>query len=383
MAKIVILTVDGGGIKGIVPSYFLAQIENVLGKYCYQMFDIIGGTSTGGIIATALTSPVNGSLPMTAKEVLSIYTTDGDQIFVSQKDADLDNVALYYGDNGSGKGIEPYLQKKYQSTTLNGAKTNMKNKLVGRTKHVFTTSYTINSSGNAILNPVLGQDYGPYLFNWYDASKVSIETGEYPDNYKVWEAARATSAAPTYFPVAYLGGGQGANSPANERWALDGGVMSNNPAVWAISEAFRTGIAKFLSDIVVISLGTGSYSCGAGLVTSDQGFPDPDNGNWGYLPWVTGDLEDLSGTDNGRGAIVNIITESVQLVSNQQLAGLTYSGLSYYRLEPQITRDQSKMDNIHKGNIESLTKTATDYISKGGDGYTTFQEIISVLRTNS
>lgn len=372
MGKVVILTVDGGGIKGIIPAYFLNELESRLNKSCYELFDMIGGTSTGGIIATGLTSPINGNKPFTAQEVLNIYQNDGTKIFVQQESLIPDNCAQYYGDDGNGNGIEPYLQQQFGQPTLSEAQANMKT-LNGRTKHVFTTSYTINSSGNTVPNPVLGQDYGPYLFNWMDASKSSA------DDYKVWEAARATSAAPTYFPVGDVGGGQNSNSDAQERWVLDGGVMSNNPAIWAVTEAFRTGLATSLSDIVLISLGTGVYTSGAGLVTVDQGDPDPDNGNWGYIPWVASDLDDLSGNENGRGAVVNIITESVQLVSNQQLLALANSGLTYFRLEPNITQAQAQMDNIDPTNIDSLITTASEYLIDNGIGQKTFNAIVAEL----
>ncbi|THF53322.1 hypothetical protein E6C50_03725 [Flavobacterium supellecticarium] len=372
MGKVVILTVDGGGIKGIIPAYFLNELESRLNKSCYELFDMIGGTSTGGIIATGLTSPINGNKPFTAQEVLNIYQNDGTKIFVPQESLIPDNCAQYYGDDGNGNGIEPYLQQQFGQPTLSEAQANMKT-LNGRTKHVFTTSYTINSSGNTVPNPVLGQDYGPYLFNWMDASKSSA------DDYKVWEAARATSAAPTYFPVGDVGGGQNSNSDAQERWVLDGGVMSNNPAIWAVTEAFRTGLATSLSDIVLISLGTGVYTSGAGLVTVDQGDPDPDNGNWGYIPWVASDLDDLSGNENGRGAVVNIITESVQLVSNQQLLALANSGLTYFRLEPNITQAQAQMDNIDPTNIDSLITTASEYLIDNGIGQKTFNAIVAEL----
>ncbi|MCD0470358.1 patatin-like phospholipase family protein [Flavobacterium sp. JAS] len=386
MSKILILTVDGGGIKGIIPSYFLEQLESAsaMGLPCYQIFDIIGGTSTGGIIATALTSPLlsNGTEvvePMTASDIFAMYKNNGDKIFVSQEFADFKYVSLYYGDDGNGNGIEPYLQSIYQSYSLNDAKNNMEQVLQGRTKHVFTTSYTINSSGGVVNKPQKGSDYGPYLFNWLDASNPS-------DDYLVWEAARATSAAPTFFPVANLGGGQGANSQANERWALDGGVMSNNPAIWAISEAFRTQLVSSLSDIVLVSLGTGTYPGGAGLVTAHQGDPDPDNGNWGEAPWLASDLYDLTGVENGDGAIIKIITEAVQLVSSQQILGLESSGLSYYRLEPTITQAQSQMDNISKSNVDSLIQTATDYLN-GTEGSAIFtaivNELTSIIDSNS
>lgn len=383
MAKTIILTVDGGGVKGVLPSYFLKQLESDLQKSCYQIFDIIGGTSTGGIIATALTTAPTTGVPMTAENIFGMYMNDGNQIFVPQTLA-ADYWAAYYSDDGSGNGIEPYLQKKYRNTTLSEAKVNMHKLQGARTRHVFTTSYTINSTGGTIQNPQLGQDFGPYLFNWHDAPSPAVDNPNYyPDDYKVWEAARATSAAPTYFPVANVGGGNGLKSSAKERWVLDGGVMSNNPTVWAISEAFRTGLATSLSDIIIISLGTGSYPAGAGLVTSHQGLPDPDNGNWGSTPWMLSNLDDLAGIRNNRAAIINIITESVQLVSNQQLVGLTSSGLLYYRLEPVITQEQTKMDDISKINIHSLRETAVAYLSTGGDGYNIYQEILAVIRSNS
>nr|WP_199002111.1 patatin-like phospholipase family protein [Flavobacterium sp. ASV13] len=375
MSKILILTIDGGGIKGILPSYFLEQLESAMGMSCYQIFDIVGGTSTGGIIATGLTSPMDNIYPMSAASILDIYKKNGDKIFVSQEFSDLKYVSLYYGDDGNGNGIEPYLQDIYGSSSLSNAKQNMEENLNGKTKHVFTTSYTINSSGGVIANPQKGSDYGPYLFNWKDASASAS------DDYFVWEAARATSAAPTYFPVANVGGAQGANSEANQRWVVDGGVMSNNPAIWAISEAFRTQLVSSLSDIVLVSLGTGSYPGGAGLVTTRQGDLDPDNGNWGDAPWLASDLYDLEGVENGDGAIIKIITEAVQLVSNQQITGLQNSGLSYYRLEPTISQAQSKMDNIQQSNIESLIKTAKDYLDSV-EGGTIFNQIVEELKAN-
>lgn len=372
MAKTIILAVDGGGIKGVIPAYILSQLEKGLNKHCYQLFDMVGGTSTGGIIACALTSPIitNNNQPMTAQQVLGMYSTKGSQIFVSQGSGD--DYALYYGDDGSGNGIEPYLQSLLGSVRLQDAAVYM-NRLGGKTKHMFTTCYTVNSSGNAIAQPVAGQDYGPYLFNWFDARK---NTG---DNYAVWEAARGTSAAPTYFPVAQVGGGTAPRSAASPRWVVDGGVMSNNPAIWAISEAFRIGLATTLNDLVVISLGTGTYVGGAGLVTTHQGYPDPDNGNWGYYPWVGSDLKNLNGVENGRGAIINIITESVQLVSGKQMLAFANSGLQYFRLEPTISQSQSQMDNINPANIQSLLNTAKAYIGTGGAGYATFQAVLSAL----
>ncbi|MBL7790914.1 MAG: patatin-like phospholipase family protein, partial [Saprospiraceae bacterium] len=258
--KTIILAVDGGGIKGIIPAIILDSIEAKTGKPCYQLFDIIGGTSTGGIIAMGLTTPQpNTNQPFPASKIIQIYENDGANIFVYQGAGIKQNYAKYYASH-KDKGIEPYLQKMLGSSLALTDAFKATAKLPGsRIRQAFTTSYIVNSSGNAVQSPQAGKDYGPYLFNWYDAARNQS------DNYYVWEATRGTSAAPTYFPIANVGGGKAPRSAAAEKWAIDGGMMSNDPAVWGITEAFRTGIAQDLKDIIVISIGTGMYPGMAGI----------------------------------------------------------------------------------------------------------------------
>jgi patatin-like phospholipase/acyl hydrolase len=95
-------------------------------------------------------------------------------------------------------------------------------------KQVLVTCYTM--SGDKINGAKDSQVViGPYLFNWGSAAEQDDE------NYCVWEAARATSAAPTFFPVARVGNGAPNGSPALARWAADGGVAANNPALYALA----------------------------------------------------------------------------------------------------------------------------------------------------
>lgn len=70
-----ILTIDGGGIKGVFPAAFLAAIEDEIGRPVVEHFDLVAGTSTGGIIALAL------GLGMSARDVLQLYLETGHQIF--------------------------------------------------------------------------------------------------------------------------------------------------------------------------------------------------------------------------------------------------------------------------------------------------------------
>jgi predicted acylesterase/phospholipase RssA len=239
---------------------------------------------------------------------------------------------------------------------------------------MFTTAYIVNSTGNTVQNPVQGKDFGPYLFNWADA------TANPDDDYYVWEAARATSAAPVYFPIAQVGGGSANRSSTPSKWVVDGGTMSNNPAVWGFSEAFRLHLASSIEDIIVISLGTGVYSGGNGIgIHTNYGDLTPDNGNWSKMPWMVENMYDLQGYETD-ATLLNIILGAVPLVADCQLNALIKAGLQYYRLEPQIPQSLSAMDKIKTSNISALETAAANYISQGGNGYQTFNNIINLLK---
>lgn len=374
--KTVILAIDGGGIKGVIPATLIQHIESALKKPSYQIFDVIGGTSTGGIITAALTTPKKTTgRPYTAEEIVGIYNYDGGKIFLPQE-CEIEQCATYHADNGEGDGIEPYMQKMYGPEVSLAHSHNKMQALPGnRVKHMFTTSYIVNNSQNKESKPVRGEDFGPYLFNWFDALKRPAS-----DDYYVWEAARGTSAAPTYFPIANVGGKTSTRSAAANKWVVDGGTMSNNPAIWGVTEALRTGIASRLEEIIVISIGTGIYEAGAGVDIDSNAVAGlvPKDGNWGMTPWMVEKLDNLEGADHSRGGLMSIVLDAVQTVTNSQLSALKHAGLKYYRLEPKLTYTQSHMDNIDTGNIQSLIETANAYIN--GEGAGKFKAILNELR---
>ncbi len=374
--KTIILSVDGGGIKGVIPATLIKHIESKLNKPSHQLFDIIGGTSTGGIIAAALTTPKEATgRPYTAEQIVNIYQSDGGKIFLAQ-DCKIEQCATYHSDNGKGEGIEPYMQKMYGKTlSLANSHSKMQSLTHNRVKHMFTTSYIVNNKQGKASTPQRGVNYGPYLFNWFDAVNSPAT-----HDYFVWEATRATSAAPTFFPIAQVGGGGSPRSFGANMWVVDGGTMSNNPAVWSVTEAIRTGIATRLEDIVVISLGDGIYEGSAGVGINSNAIEGlvPKEGNWGMTPWMLEKVDDIAGADHTRGALMGVVLDAVQTVTNSQLTALTKAGLKYHRLEPKLTYEQSHMDNISPKNIESLIKTADAYIN--GEGKEAFNAILKDLR---
>lgn len=77
-----VLSIDGGGIRGIIPAMVLAEIERRTGKTTSELFDLVAGTSTGGILALGLTKPGQGGKPeYSAKRLIELYETEGRKIF--------------------------------------------------------------------------------------------------------------------------------------------------------------------------------------------------------------------------------------------------------------------------------------------------------------
>ena len=216
---------------------------------------------------------------------------------------------------------------------------------------MLTTCYTINGAA--------GLSYSPYLFNWVDAAAGDA------DDYCVWEAARGTSAAPTYFPIANVGSNVPNGSNATSRWVCDGGVTANNPALYALAQAFRLGLCSNLNDVLIVSLGTGLYD--AGIRITDQG-------NWGAANWMAG--VDTNGYSTS--PLLNVLSMSNVMAPDQQLQLIMQSS-NYFRLEPVIPYDESTLDGTDS---QALLATAEAYVSDGtspGPGYQLFQNVISAL----
>ena len=77
-----VLCIDGGGIRGLIPALVLAEIERRTGRRIAQMVDLVAGTSTGGILACALTRPgPDGAPRFSADELADIYVEEGPEIF--------------------------------------------------------------------------------------------------------------------------------------------------------------------------------------------------------------------------------------------------------------------------------------------------------------
>lgn len=202
-----ILTIDGGGTKGVFPAALLAKLEETLGAPIVDYFDLIAGTSTGGIIAIAL------GLGIPAHEVLRLYSEHAHRIF----------------SGGFGFGLPGIFRAKYAKSALRDVLT----EVFGRRRLGESCTRLVIPSLNLASEYVhlYKTSHYPGLVNDYGVTAV--------------EVAMATAAAPTYFPI-HL-------SPEGVPF-IDGSVWANNPLGLAVIEA--VGVLGWpRHEIRVLSLG--------------------------------------------------------------------------------------------------------------------------------
>ena len=228
--KFKILSIDGGGIKGVFPALFLTLLEDELknrsdGKtQIFHHFDLITGTSTGGIIAIAL------ALGIPAKEIFQLYIDNARKIFGSKK-------SFFFGQIRNSaherKFLENLVRKKF-----NDANNGIEPRLGDCKTDVCIPIYDLIQGNPSVLktkyHPAFERDY----------------------HIPAYQAAMATSAAPTYFdPYTsdYIDLNGTKKDFANK---VDGGVMANNPTLVAVLEAIKAFKVE-MSQLEILSLGTG------------------------------------------------------------------------------------------------------------------------------
>ncbi|XP_059455325.1 patatin-like protein 2 [Corylus avellana] len=239
---ITILTIDGGGIRGIIPAFILEFLESQLQELdgedvrLADYFDVIGGTSTGGLVTAMLTAPDEHNRPLfAAKDIKPFYLDHCPQIF-PQNSGLLGSIEsasnLVIGPKYDGKYLHGILREKLGETRLGKTLTN-----------VVIPTFDIKH-----LQPTIFSSYEVKKIPYLDARLSDICIG--------------TSAAPTYLPP-YKFSNQG-----REFNLVDGGMAANNPTLVAINQVSKQvmdGNPDFSSinpmdfrRFLVISIGTGS-----------------------------------------------------------------------------------------------------------------------------
>jgi predicted acylesterase/phospholipase RssA/pimeloyl-ACP methyl ester carboxylesterase len=248
-----LLSLDGGGVKGLFSIIVLQRVideaqklqgnESVHKRPC-DYFDLIGGTSTGGLLAIML-----GRLEMNTRECISTYRTLAKKIFWRSPWIDMlqplpaATSALLNTSWYSGETLKDCVRK----VVKDNLPYNEKEHLVS-TGHLAEDARLVSSQPTKFRCFVCAVPSGEHKVERIRSYRSIDPNARNTSAYKIWEAARATSAAPMYFPRVHIG----------DRTYFDGGLESNNPVIEVIEEALEEFPGAKIDTI--ISIGTGESS---------------------------------------------------------------------------------------------------------------------------
>lgn len=326
-----ILSIDGGGIKGLYTATILKHFEDEFGNPIADYFDMICGTSTGGLIALAL------SLKIPAKEIADFYYDEGFKIF------------NYKSPNGIyAKFRQVLFRGKYSDKNLKSAI----EKVLG--------DNTMSDSKTLLCIPSFNLTKGtPRIF------KYPHKEGNFcmDKDIKMVDVALATSAAPTYLPIAKV----------QKELFVDGGVWANNPTLCGLLEATQYFInndktytvkRRVENDIImeqikfdsyqILSLASVSHSSGWSMNSKFLGFSFPKIRHRPFLLWATKMFETSL---DGQSYFADFFMKGIQ--KNIKTEGY------YFRIP---SPDMSSKEHLNDIDLDNATKGSLDLLQKLGDG---------------
>ncbi|HNT25227.1 MAG TPA: patatin-like phospholipase family protein [Anaerolineales bacterium] len=272
MVKFRILSLDSGGIRGILTAVLLERLEEAYPGFL-SMVDLFAGSSTGGILALGLAA---GKTP---SEAACMYERDGPEVFADSLLDDLKDAGNAFGAEYTNAGLKHVLQAEFGEQTLGQLP-----------RRVLISSFDLDNGGG---NPRVldGQrTWKPKFFHNFPGP------GSDGDE-KVVDVALRTSAAPSYFPV-YQG-------------YIDGGVVANNPSMCALAQTLDAGTGgRRLTQVALLSVGTGRYARHLNAQSAD----------WGWTQWAR--------------PLIDIMLEGSVDVPDYQAARLL--GRRYQRIDPVL-----------------------------------------------
>lgn len=299
-----ILSLDGGGIRGLVSCRWLAGVDAALaaaGKsHIPGTFDLVAGSSTGGLIACGLAL---GRSPDTLAE---LYRARRHEIFPGIASRLWSRAGRFFTDGPSaprydGRGLEKVLADVFGDARLGDC-----------TVKTLVTSYDVINR-----KPVIFKSFKP----------------EHAD-LRVRDVCRATTAAPTYFPAHPL------RVEGRDCALIDGGIVANNPTACAIAEALRKDETVDCSrDLIVVSVGTGERTRTIDLRSARE---------WGALEWAVPIIDVLF---DGNAESVDYIAQFIV-------------GDAYYRLQTPLTIGLDDLDDVSDTNINALETLAKGYLAQ-------------------
>ncbi|CAK9172146.1 unnamed protein product [Ilex paraguariensis] len=338
---ITILSIDGGGIRGIIPATILAYLEAQLQELdgeearLADYFDVIAGTSTGGLVTAMLTAPDENNRPLyAAKDIKPFYLEHGPKIF-PQKSGLFKSI---------GKTLKTLRGPKYDGKYLHG--------LVREKLGDIRLSRTL---ANVVIPTFDIKDLQPTIFSTYQVKGSSCLDAQLSD------ICISTSAAPTYLPAHYFKT-QDNKGNVREYNLIDGGVAANNPTLVAISEVTKQVIENNPDFFPIKPMDYARYlviSIGTGAAKIEQKYNGKMAAKWGVLGWLI---------HGGSTPLVDVFTQSSgDMVDfhNSVVFQALHSEENYLRIqEDTLTGTEASVDVATKANLEKLVKIGENLLKK-------------------
>lgn len=321
--KQLVLCIDGGGVRGIIPALILRELEeklksraktNPIGSY----FDLISGTSTGGIIALGLCSRsrTDGTTPAcSTQDLVDLYRHKSKDIFGKK--------AIEFA------GI--MFKEKYRSEPLEDILAEMLGDL---------------TSDDVLYN---------FLVTAYDIEgrRPKIFSNLRPDTrkprYLLKDIARATSAAPTFFDPARI---EKLHKPTEYESLMDGGIFASNPSMVTLMHMME--LNWDVDNVYILSIGTGNEV---------RPYYYGEVKNWGNYNWVASDRA---------VPIVSMLLQSQTVITERYMNlvmnknGVELSSKKYFRIDGELTKGMGSdnLDDATDQNIRELENLANKLIAK-------------------
>ena len=341
MKKLKILSIDGGGTRGIIPATILNCIYSDTGKHPLDIFDIFAGTSTGGILILSL------GVNRKTYDIMDLYLQHSKDIFKDNKIDDIRDIGNLIGAQYSNKELQGLLKETYKNRTLGDL-----HDLHGGKKIFLVPTFWLNPQDEKGRY----SNFRPEVFNSFYIKC---------NNENMVDLALKTSAGPTYFPM--------------HQNHIDGGVAINHPAMAAVAFAINKnistkssycydspnhkGLRKEIKDLKVFSLGCG---------TSNGNYIPPSaiqTGDWGVLQWKDFIGEMLTETN----------ISSSEYYVKQVLAPDDYMRCQLYfndkKAPKEIRNQRLKLDETDQDKIKAMKRFAKGYYKRNKENILKFLDL--------
>jgi predicted acylesterase/phospholipase RssA len=297
-----LLSIDGGGIRGIIPAIVLAELERATGKPVSETFDLVAGTSTGGILALALTMRGDDGGPAwSAERLIALYEDEGSNIFKRSVWDQIQSGGGLLDQKYPPEGMQEAFRTYFGEARLSEALTD-----------VLVTSYEIEQRTTF----------------FFKSSKARDDPRE---DFLMRDAAQATSSAPTYFEPMRLE----REKPLPYAALVDGGVFANNPAMCAYAEALK---GEGEGEVLLVSLGTGELT---------RPLPYDQAKDWGLIEWAK--------------PIIDVVFDGVSDATDHHLWQILGSD-NYFRFQTKLDHASDDLDDARLENIHLLKQEAEELL---------------------